>query len=209
MLPGGSPTCTTTLTGAQTNVSVATGVTCLNSATVSGNVTVAAGASLVAKATTIGGTLTATGADAVQLFGSTVTGAAAVRNSTRDVTIAGSTFRGGLALTGNTQVSANDRYSRLAGAYGPILAGSTVYGLTCSANSAEVSDFGAQEHVQGQPERCRRVPRPGLDRRRRRRLRAGHARPDAGRPGDVRRVHAGRDEDLHRLDHGHRDLDRG
>ena len=59
-------------------------------------------------------------------------------------TIAGSTFRGGLALTGNTQVSANDRYTRLAGAYGPILAGSTVYGqLDCSANSADVTDFGA------------------------------------------------------------------
>ena len=59
------------------------------------------------------------------------------------MTIAGSTFRGGLSLTDNTQVSANDRYSRLAGAYGPILAGSTIYGLTCTGNSAEVSDFGA------------------------------------------------------------------
>ena len=44
------------------------------------------------------------------------------------MTIAGSTFHGGLALTGNTQVTANERYSRLAGAYGPILAGSTVNG---------------------------------------------------------------------------------
>ena len=40
VLPGGSPTCTTTLTGAQTSVTVATGVTCLKGATVSGNVTV-------------------------------------------------------------------------------------------------------------------------------------------------------------------------
>ena len=143
VLPGGSPACTTTLTGNQTTVSVATGVTCLDNATVSGNVTVAAGASLVVKKSTIAGTLTATGAEAVQLFGSTVTGAAQVRNGTRDVTIAGSTFRGGLALTGNTQVTANERYSRLAGAYGPILAGSTIYGLTCIGNSAEVSDFGA------------------------------------------------------------------
>jgi len=40
VLPGGSPACTTTLTGNQTNVTVATGVTCLDNATVSGNVKV-------------------------------------------------------------------------------------------------------------------------------------------------------------------------
>ena len=143
VLPGDSPACTTTLTGNQTNVTVNTGVTCLNSATVSGNVTVASGASVVINKGTIGGTLNANGAEAVQAFGTTVTGAANVRNTTRDVTIAGSTFRGGLSLTDNTQVTANDRYTRLAGAYGPILAGSTIYGLTCTGNSAEVSDFGA------------------------------------------------------------------
>ncbi len=76
VLPGSSPACTATVTGAQANVSVASGVTCLNNATVSGNVTVAAGASLVAKASTIAGALTATGAEAVQLFGTTVNGAA-------------------------------------------------------------------------------------------------------------------------------------
>ena len=143
------PACTATLTGDQASVNVASGVTCLDNATVSGNVTVAAGASVVVKKGTIGGTLNANGAEAVQLFGSTVTGAAQVRNTTRDVTIAGSTFRGGLALTGNTQVSANERYSRLAGAYGPILAGSTIYGLSCADNSAEVSDFGAPNSLRG------------------------------------------------------------
>jgi hypothetical protein len=91
------------------------------------------------------GSLTATGAEAVQVIGSTVGGAAKVENTTKDVTIAGSTFNGGLTLTGNTQVTANERYSRLAGAYGPILAGSTVKGaLVCSGNSADVKDFGAQ-----------------------------------------------------------------
>src|SRR4051812_23948094 len=149
VLPGGSPACTATLSGNQTNVNVATGVTCLDSATVSGTVTVAAGASVVVSKSTIAGALNATGADAVQLFGSTVNGAAKIANSTRDVTIAGSTFRGGLALTGNTQVTANERYSRLAGAYGPILSGSTVYGLTCTGNSAEVSDFGAPNTFHG------------------------------------------------------------
>ena len=45
--------------------------------------TVAAGASLVVKNSTIGGTLTATGAEAVQLFGSTVNGAAQVAQHAR------------------------------------------------------------------------------------------------------------------------------
>ncbi|HWK29816.1 MAG TPA: M64 family metallopeptidase [Solirubrobacter sp.] len=149
VLPGDALTCGTTVTGAQANVNVASGVTCVKNATVSGNVTVAAGASLFVQASTIGGTLTASGAEAVQVFGTTVNGAASVRNSTRDVTIAGSTFRGGLALTGNTQVTANERFTRLAGAYGPILSGSTVYGLTCADNSADVSDFGAPNRFHG------------------------------------------------------------
>ncbi len=150
VLPGSSPACGTTLTGAQTSVNVTSGVTCLSGATVSGAVTVASGGSLVAKNSTIAGALTSTGAEAVQLFGSTVNGAARIAGSTRDVTIAGSTFRSGLALTGNTQVTASERYSRLAGAYGPILAGSTVVGtLECSANSADVKDFGARNTLRG------------------------------------------------------------
>ena len=81
----------------------------------------------------------------MQLFGTTVVGAAQIRDSASDVTIAGSTFNGGLALTGNTQVTANERYTRLAGAYGPILSGSTVRGkLECLNNSADVKDFGAK-----------------------------------------------------------------
>ncbi len=149
VLPGDLLTCTTTLIGNQTNVNVASGVTCLDNANVTGTVTVAAGASLVVKKGTIAGALNATGAQAVQIFGATVNGAAKIANSTRDVTIAGSTFRGGLALTGNTQVTANERYTRLAGAYGPILSGSTVYGLACTGNSAEVSDFGAPNTFKG------------------------------------------------------------
>ena len=43
----------------------------------------------------------------------------------------------------------------------------------------------------------------------RRRLRAGHARADAGRSGDVRRVHAGRGEGLHGVHDRHRHLHRG
>jgi hypothetical protein len=90
----------------------------------------------------------------VQLIGTTVTGAANIRNSTSDVTIAGSRLNGGLALTGNTQVTANERYSRLAGAYGPILSGSVVNGLTCADNSAAVKDFGAPNVLKGSYSGC-------------------------------------------------------
>ena len=55
------PACTTTLTGAQTNVTVATGVTCLDGATVSGNVVARSGASVVVNDGQIGGTLDASG----------------------------------------------------------------------------------------------------------------------------------------------------
>ena len=112
----------------------------------------------------------------------TVNGAARIAGSTRDVTIAGSTFKGGLALTGNTQVTASERYSRLAGAYGPILAGSTVNGtLECSGNSADVKDFGAPNTIRGGYSGCALAPvspeAPVV------RHRPGHAVADARRPG--------------------------
>jgi len=148
VLPGALATCTTTVTGMQNSVTVNSGVTCLQGASVN-NLTVGSGASVVARDSTVRGALNATGAEAVQMFGSTVEGAAQIRNSTRNVTIAGSTFRNGLALTGNTQVTDNERFTRLAGAYGPILSGSVIYGLTCTGNSAEVSDFGAPNTFKG------------------------------------------------------------
>ena len=101
-------------------------------------------------ASTVGGALNATGAEAVQLVGTRINGAAQIRNSAEDVTIAGSTFNGGLALTGNTQVTANERYTRLAGPYGPLLVGNHISGdLSCSGNSAPVKDFGAPNSVRG------------------------------------------------------------
>ena len=184
------------MTGAQASINATTGTTCVSGATVSGNVTVAAGASVLLKNTTVGGTLTATGAEAVQVIGSTVTGAAKVAGSTKDVTIAGSTFKAGLSLTGNTQVTANERFTRLAGAYGPILAGSTVNGtLECSGNSADVKDFGAENKITGGYSGCALAAvtpeAPGV------RHRPGHAVAHARRPGRVRRVHARRHEGVH------------
>ena len=150
VLPGASPACTTTLTGRQPTVVVTTGVTCLTGATVRGAVTVKPGASLVVRDSRITGAVNAAGARAVQIFGATVVGATRLTGTTRDVTIAGSTFKGALTLRDNTQVTASERYSRLAGAYGPILAGSRVTGtLTCTGNSAAVADFGAANEMTG------------------------------------------------------------
>ena len=147
-LPGAELTCGTTLTGAQSAVNVTGGVTCLSGATVSGGVTVVSGGSVLVKNSTVAGGLTATGAQAVQVFGSTINGATKVENTTKDVTLAGSTFNGGLTLNGNTQVTANERFTRLAGAYGPVVAGNTIKGaLACSGNSADVKDFGAPNRI--------------------------------------------------------------
>ncbi|SIR30377.1 M64 family metallopeptidase [Micromonospora avicenniae] len=150
VLPGVSPDCTRTLTGPQLRVVASEGVTCLKNAQVLGAVSVKPGASLVVSDSSITGALSATGAQALQIFGSTVNGATDVAGTTRDVTIAGSTFNGSVSLTRNVQVSANDRYSRLAGAYGPILVGSRINGsLSCAGNSAAVKDFGAPNTVNG------------------------------------------------------------
>jgi hypothetical protein len=150
VLPGASPACTTTLRGPQRAVVVSSGVSCLDAATVNGAVVVRPGASLVASGTVINGTLRATGADSVQLFGTAVKGVSSLTGTTGDITIAGGRFNGALTLAGNTQVSANERYSRLAGEYGPMLVGSTVNGaLSCTGNSAEVKDFGAPNRITG------------------------------------------------------------
>jgi hypothetical protein len=121
VLPGESPECTTTASGPRSQpLIVESGVTCLEDATVNAPVFVRSGASLVASDSVINGSLVATGAEALQLFGTRVNGTTLLRDTTRDVTIAGSAFNGALSLTDNTQVSANERFSRLAGEYGPI-----------------------------------------------------------------------------------------
>ncbi|GAA1041245.1 hypothetical protein GCM10009557_64540 [Virgisporangium ochraceum] len=130
VLPGSSPMCTRTLTGRQPSVTVSTGVTCLTNAQVTGQVTVRPGASLVMRDSTVSGT-------------------------SRDVTLAGNRFNGAVVLTGNTQVTANERYSRLAGPYGPVMVGNQVTGaLSCSGNSASVKDFGAPNTVRGAQAGC-------------------------------------------------------
>jgi hypothetical protein len=155
VLPGSSPACTRTLTGRQTQVTVTSGVTCLTNAQVTGQVTVRSGASLVVRNSSVGGTLVSTNAQVVQLFGSTIIGSVMVTGTRRDVTFAGNRSLGAVTLANNTQVTANERYSRLAGAYGPVLVGNQITGsLTCSGNSAPVRDFGAPNVVRGARAGC-------------------------------------------------------
>ncbi|HZB34206.1 MAG TPA: M64 family metallopeptidase [Streptosporangiaceae bacterium] len=151
VLPGASPACTTTLTGRHSRVTAGQGVTCLTNAQVAGQVTVSAGASLVVRDTTVNGTVVSAGATSIQMFGSTFNGAVTIATTSRDVTVAGNRFNGSVVLSGNTQVSANERYSRLAGPYGPLLVGNLIGGaLSCSGNSAPVEDFGAPNTVRGE-----------------------------------------------------------
>jgi hypothetical protein len=150
VLPGSSPACTRTLSGRQSTVTVSSGVTCLTNAQVTGQVTVRAGASVVVRNSTVTGTFASTGAQVVQVFGSNIVGSVTVTGTRRDVTFAGNRSLGAVVLRNNTQVTANERYSRLAGAYGPVVVGNQITGaLSCSGNSAPAKDFGAPNTVRG------------------------------------------------------------
>ena len=163
VLPGSSPACTTTLTGNQTSVNVTTGVTCLNrrhrQRQRDGRRRRLAGGQ---------GEHDRRRAERHRRRGRAAVrddrqrGRAGAQLARKDVTIAGSTFNGGLALTGNTQVTANERYTRLAGAYGPILAGQhRPRRLTCADNSAAVKDFGATNRIFGSYSGCALAPVEG------------------------------------------------
>jgi hypothetical protein len=138
VLPGATPACTQTITGASAgSLVVSEGVTCLSGAHVGGAIEVRAGGSLVATNSTIEGSVSATGAASVQIIGSTVLGSTGISGSTVDVTLTGSRLDGGVTLTGNHS-----------GDYGVKLAGNRVYvGLNCSGNDHGVSDFGAPNAV--------------------------------------------------------------
>jgi hypothetical protein len=140
VLPGESPECTRTISGNHFGtLTVRSGVTCLDGAHARGAVLVGEGASLVASRGSISGVLTADDAAVVQLFGTTVSGAAGVAGTTGDVTVAGATFNGELTLSDND-----------VGDHGAILAGNTVNGsLLCHGNGAGVADFGARNRVRG------------------------------------------------------------
>jgi hypothetical protein len=136
VLPGVSPECTRTISGNRPGLLiVSSGVTCLDGARVSGAVLVREGASLVTSGGSISGVLTTDDADAVQLFGTRVSGAARIAGTTGDVTVAGATFNGALVLS-DSETEA-------------ILAGNTVNGSLLCDDNAAVADYGARNRVRG------------------------------------------------------------
>ena len=151
VLPGELLECTETVSGSQTgNLRVTSGVTCLEGATINGRVTVAAGGSLLAKDSIINGGLSANAAEAVQLFGTTVSGETRISGTVSDVTVAGTSFHGDVVLSDNTQVQANEQFFQFGYEYGPILAGNTIQGdLECTGNNAPARDFEAPNKISG------------------------------------------------------------
>ena len=151
MLPGGSPACTTTLTGTIRNVVVVTtGVTCVDG-TVNGGIRVRPGASLVVSdGSQINGGLRADGAAVVHVFGAQVNGDAIVSGTTGDLIVAGSVFSESLVVTDNhsaaVTIPSGDTRN-----YGVGLVGNTVgEELACTGNDPGATNFGAPNTVNGQ-----------------------------------------------------------
>jgi hypothetical protein len=127
------PACTTTITGRHDGpLTVRTGVTCLDGATVTGPVTVTGG-TLVATGATVEGPLSAT--SAVLLFHTTVDGPLTITGVRGAVQVLGGTVRGPASLTGNRA---------------PTFAGVTVSGpLSCGGNTTAPADLNIPNTVGG------------------------------------------------------------
>ena len=134
------PECTRTVTGRVAGpLTVSTGVTCLDDATVAGPVVVRPGAGLVATGSTVLGPVTALRASAVELLNSTVRGPVSVTGTTAEVTLVGGTVCGPVALSGNRT-----------GERAPVVAGVRVFGpLLCTGNAPAPDDLGAANEVNG------------------------------------------------------------
>ncbi|MGW0521948.1 M64 family metallopeptidase [Crossiella sp. NPDC003009] len=128
------PACTAKVTGHHLGpLTITTGVTCLEPATVTGPVTVKPGATLVATESTITGPVTTEGAGGVHLLNSTMTGPVTLTGTTGDVTVVGGRIVGPLQVEGST---ATDR--------GPVLAGVQVIGpVRCGGNAVSPDNLGA------------------------------------------------------------------
>jgi hexosaminidase len=105
----GVPSCTKTITGTHNGpLTVSSGLTCLDDATITGPVTVRTGAGLYASGSEVRGPLTASGAADVLLCGTTVSGPAALSSGTRvwlgnhNGDCAPATIKGPVSVTGTT-----------------------------------------------------------------------------------------------------------
>jgi hypothetical protein len=159
--------CTETVTGTVSGpLQIGAGVTCINGGTVAGPVSVSAGAVVRLTGATIYGPLTAEGAAQVKACDSTIAGPVSVSGSGGSVLIGsasgspacgGNVILGPVTLTGNSgsvELGANTISGQvtLSGNGGPaaVVAANTIGGpLSCEANSAEPTDNGNPNTVQG------------------------------------------------------------
>ena len=149
VLPGGSPACTTTLTGTIKRVVVTSGVTCVDGR-VNGGITVRPGASLVVSdGSRINGGLNAEDAVVVHVFGTRVNGDSVISGTTGDMIVAGSAFSESLAVSGNSSADVTIPSGETRD-YGVGLVGNVIGDdLACTGNDPGVTDFGAPNTVAG------------------------------------------------------------
>lgn len=153
-----APTCDNTITGMRFGpVTVSSGLTCIDNATIFGPVTVKKGASVIVKGGLIAGPVTADKAGTFTMTGTQVFGPVSVTNSTGAVTIDKATVTGPIVLHGNKSGVKLDTASVL----GPVsvtgntggaavIAGNTVNGpLACSGNNPAPGNDGRKNKVHG------------------------------------------------------------
>ena len=140
-----SPQCTNTIRSTHSgNLRVASGVTCVDRATVNGSVEVLPGASLFVTNGTINGGVTATRASAVEIVGTRITQDVRIDATTSSVMLFGAVVQGSASITGSS--------TRLP----PIVSGNAVSGdLTCSGNSVAVQTHGTANRSRNGAGACR------------------------------------------------------
>ncbi|GGM12034.1 hypothetical protein GCM10007977_011500 [Dactylosporangium sucinum] len=133
------PKCARVITGRYAGpLTVTSGITCLDNATVAGPVTVASGASIVVTGGTISGPVTALGAAQVTISGTTISGPVTVTGATGAVTIENARISGPLTVAANT------------GGTAVVVSGNTVSGpLSCSGNDPAPVNNGVKNTVRG------------------------------------------------------------
>lgn len=153
------PQCTTTITGRHSGpLTVSTGLTCLDNATLIGSVTVRPGASLVATGGFISGPVSATRPELFTLSGTAVVGPVSVTGASGAVLIEDSPISGPVSLSGNTGGARLDTATvtgpvSLTGNIGDqpvVVAGNTISGpLSCSGNNPAPVDEDRRNTVRG------------------------------------------------------------
>ncbi|TCM43614.1 M64 family metallopeptidase [Kribbella sp. VKM Ac-2568] len=134
-----APTCTTTITGVRNSpLVVASGVTCLQGATINGEISIRAGASLVATDSKISGPVSAAMAADLHLLRSTVSGPVSLDGTTRSAVLVGTAVSGPVSVTGARTAEP------------VVLAGNKINGpLNCTSNTTAPVNLQAPNQVSG------------------------------------------------------------